>query len=302
MQVVYKLWESSFDEDAVVRDAAGATYVDPSKVHPIDHTGEYFTVPGVHLCEPSPQRTPVLFQAGLLVERNGLRRQARRGRLHPGDLRRGGQAQRGQDPAGRWQRRARSPRHPGRRPDHRRRRRHRRGGAGEVRQDLQNATLEGCLARFSGWTGIDMSDYDLDTPLRTVATKGSAVDRRHVLQGRPGPRLDAARRSPNSSAIGGTGSTIVGSPETVAAELRRWRDEADVDGINLSYTTKPGSWADFIELALPELRAQGLVSPQRPADQKPVTMREKLFPGHKRTLDSHPASAFRAQRLAATTS
>ncbi|WP_267893834.1 hypothetical protein [Streptomyces sp. RTd22] len=32
----------------------------------------------------------------------------------------------------------------------------------------------------------------------------------------------------------------------------------DLDGFNVSYTTKPGGWEDFIELALPELRRQGL--------------------------------------------
>ena len=30
----------------------------------INHKGKYFTVPGPHICEPSPQRTPFLFQAG----------------------------------------------------------------------------------------------------------------------------------------------------------------------------------------------------------------------------------------------
>lgn len=33
-------------------------------MHPIQHEGKYFTVPGIHICEPSPQRTPVLYQAG----------------------------------------------------------------------------------------------------------------------------------------------------------------------------------------------------------------------------------------------
>ena len=39
-------------------------FADPAKVHPIRHKGRYFETPGVHLCEPSPQRTPILFQAG----------------------------------------------------------------------------------------------------------------------------------------------------------------------------------------------------------------------------------------------
>ena len=166
---------------------------------------------------------------------------------------------------------------------------------------LRNATPQGCLARFSGWTGIDMADYDLDTPLRTVATKGSQSMLDMFSKADP-DRDWTPRQIAEFLAVGGSGVTIVGSPQTVAAELRRWRDEADIDGINLSYTTKPGSWREFIDLALPELRAQGLVSPQRAADQQPVTMREKLFPGHTRTLDTHPASAYRAQRPVATTS
>lgn len=64
MEVCYKLWEGSWEEDAVVRDRARGVYTEPSKVHDIDHAGKYFTVPGAHLGEPSPQRTPFLFQAG----------------------------------------------------------------------------------------------------------------------------------------------------------------------------------------------------------------------------------------------
>ncbi|MDA3040896.1 MAG: NtaA/DmoA family FMN-dependent monooxygenase, partial [Actinomycetota bacterium] len=62
LEVTYKLWENSWDDDAVVRRPG--CYADPTKVHEINHIGPYYTVPGPHLSEPSPQRTPVLFQAG----------------------------------------------------------------------------------------------------------------------------------------------------------------------------------------------------------------------------------------------
>ena len=39
-------------------------FTDPSKVHEIGHRGKNFTVPGIHLSEPSTQRTPVIYQAG----------------------------------------------------------------------------------------------------------------------------------------------------------------------------------------------------------------------------------------------
>src|SRR5690349_17066651 len=64
LEVTYKLWEGSWEPGAVLRDRDRGVYTDAGKVHPIGHQGRYFSVPGAHLVEPSPQRTPVLFQAG----------------------------------------------------------------------------------------------------------------------------------------------------------------------------------------------------------------------------------------------
>ena len=64
LEVCYKLWEGSWEEGAVVKDKEKGIFTLPDRVHPINHKGKWFSVPGVHLSEPSPQRTPVLFQAG----------------------------------------------------------------------------------------------------------------------------------------------------------------------------------------------------------------------------------------------
>lgn len=61
LDVVYKLWEQSWQDGAVEKTTH---YSNPHKVQAIAHEGNYFTVPGVHLVEPSKQRTPLLFQAG----------------------------------------------------------------------------------------------------------------------------------------------------------------------------------------------------------------------------------------------
>ena len=61
---VTKLWEKSWEDDAVLKDVKRGIYADPTKVHDVQHDGEYYKVEGCHLAEPSPQRTPVLFQAG----------------------------------------------------------------------------------------------------------------------------------------------------------------------------------------------------------------------------------------------
>lgn len=62
--VLYKLWESSWRDDAVVLDVATDTYADPSRIRKIHHKGPFFQVEGPSFVEPSPQRTPLLYQAG----------------------------------------------------------------------------------------------------------------------------------------------------------------------------------------------------------------------------------------------
>lgn len=64
MALCYKLWEDSWDDDAVLNDKAGRRYADSAKVRAIRHDGPFYRSEGYHLAEPSPQRTPVLFQAG----------------------------------------------------------------------------------------------------------------------------------------------------------------------------------------------------------------------------------------------
>ena len=64
VQATYKLWEASWEDGAVLRDRQGRRFADASKIHRILHEGPHFKVDAIHLSEPSPQRTPVLFQAG----------------------------------------------------------------------------------------------------------------------------------------------------------------------------------------------------------------------------------------------
>jgi long-chain alkane monooxygenase len=47
MEVCYKLWEQSWDLDAVKRDRKKGIFAEPAQVHEIGHSGKYFKVPGV---------------------------------------------------------------------------------------------------------------------------------------------------------------------------------------------------------------------------------------------------------------
>src|ERR1700720_225207 len=64
MQIVYKLWEGSWEDGAVLRDRTQRVFARPEKVHRIRHDGRYFQIEATHLCDPSPQRTPLIYQAG----------------------------------------------------------------------------------------------------------------------------------------------------------------------------------------------------------------------------------------------
>jgi alkanesulfonate monooxygenase SsuD/methylene tetrahydromethanopterin reductase-like flavin-dependent oxidoreductase (luciferase family) len=64
VDVVYKLWEGSWDDDALRADKHAGIHADATKIHKINHVGPHFSVEGPHFVTPSPQRVPVLFQAG----------------------------------------------------------------------------------------------------------------------------------------------------------------------------------------------------------------------------------------------
>lgn len=57
VEVVVRLWDS-WEDDAVIRDAATGRYVDRDKLHYIDFTGEFFSVKGPSITPRSPQAHP----------------------------------------------------------------------------------------------------------------------------------------------------------------------------------------------------------------------------------------------------
>ncbi|WP_129660495.1 LLM class flavin-dependent oxidoreductase [Rothia halotolerans] len=284
LQVVYKLLEGSWEDDAVVRDAESATFTDPSRVHEIDHRGEYFTVPGIHLCEPSPQRTPVLFQAG--ASKRGTRFAAENAecvfvaspsRTHLREtvtrLRDAVEA------AGRPRDSIRiytlltvvtGPTDEAAHAKHR-----------ELQEYVDH---EGALTLISGWMGLDLSGFDLDEPLGNVKSNAihSAIETFQKVNedGRPWTVRDIAE----FVGIGGFGPRIVGSGESVARELVEWVEETGVDGFNLAYAITPGTFEDVVEYVVPELQRLGAY----PEEYEEGTLRHKLFGAGDRLPEGHP--------------
>jgi FMN-dependent oxidoreductase (nitrilotriacetate monooxygenase family) len=260
LEVCYKLWEGSWESDAVVRDAERGVFTDPAKVHDIEHKGRYFTVPGPFLCEPSPQRTPVLFQAG--SSRRGVRFAGTHAEAvfvngpTPAGVRRSVDAvRRHADEAGRDPRSIKifamlTPISAATDA----------AAQAKLAEYRAHTSPEGALALFGGWTGVDLGDAAPTDRLEYVTTDANRSALASFTTADP-DRAWTVGELAEFVALGGRGPILTGSGATVADELERWADEADVDGFNLAHVVTPGTFEDFIEHVVPELRRRGRIPP-----------------------------------------
>ncbi|MFE2003806.1 LLM class flavin-dependent oxidoreductase [Pseudomonas guariconensis] len=285
LQVLYKLLEGSWDDDAVVADRERRVYAEPGKVRKVQHQGEFYKVEGYHLCEPSPQRTPVLFQAGSsprglafagqhaeCVFISGQDQAATRAQV---DKVRAAARAAGRDP------RAIkvfmgitvivAPTEAQARAKH--------------AEYLRHASPEAGVAHFASSTGIDFAAYGLDEPIGFA--KGNAIQSAtRQLQDNVWTR----RRLLQQHALGGRYVTLVGTPEQVAEQLIDWIDQTGLDGFNLTRTVTPESFEDFIDLVVPELQRRGRYK----TAYSEGTLREKLFGARHAYLPAgHPGATYR---------
>lgn len=153
---------------------------------------------------------------------------------------------------------------------------------------------EGALALFGGWSGFDLSKYTDDQDFRFVEQPAIRSMVNHwaaTVPGTEGQKWDK-KTIAEFLILGGQSPKIIGSAKTVADELERWVDIADVDGFNFSYATVPGTFEDIIEFLLPELRRRGLFWEDYVVPGG--TMRENFSGkvGQKRLLDNHPGAQY----------
>ena len=285
LEVVYKLWEGSWEDDAVLRDRINGRYADPDKLHPLDHKGQYYEVEGPHLSAPSPQRTPLLFQAGSSTRgRAFAARHAEccfivesKKALHgPASVIKDIRTQAatiGRDPHGIRFFQGLSPVVGGTEPEAR-------AKAEELTEQL---SIDGALAHISGSIGVDLGDIDVDLPLSQMPVAGIRGWVKGMVEAEP----DKSKTFRDLIRARTTGRFLVGTPEQIADDLGEWFD-AGVDGFNLTYNTTPGTFVDFIEGVVPVLQQRELM--QR--EYAPGSLREKVF-GHANLHDSHPGRRFR---------
>lgn len=284
VDVAYKLWEGSWDDGALLADRERGLHGDFAKIHKIHHVGKRYRVEGPHLVAPSPQRTPVLFQAGSSPAGGefAARNAEAQFIITPG------------------------PRQARALIEDTRRRVVRHGrGAGDLKffqglhfviggteeearrkeAELEEAIdLDAMVAHLSGAVGVDFGGHPLDTPLGDIAhtdgTRSIVTWVQESVSGREATVRDLGL-------LQGRNSRVVGTPETIADQLAQWRD-AGVDGINVVNATIPGSYVDFVDHVIPVLQDRGLA--QR--EYAPGTTRAKLF-GSDLLPESHPAAQYR---------
>ncbi|GAA3734226.1 LLM class flavin-dependent oxidoreductase [Salinactinospora qingdaonensis] len=279
VEVARALWERSWDEDAVVRDTEADVFAVPEKVRAIDHKGDWFTVRGPHQCEPSPQRTPVLYQAG--ASGRGTAFAARHAEVVFLTM---SDPQTGAPQVAELRQRAEEA---GRDPHALKAMQGSMVMVGptraeaKARADLYNSLWsgEGQLAKWCGWMDIDLAAYPDETPVEEIRAEGShsfvkflqrlgpertwtVADVRYLVTRPRRPRREAP-------------VTLYGTPEQVADRMEQWIETAGVDGFNLIPCPPTGGIDDICDLLVPELQRRGLF--RTAYDPAETTLRERYF-------------------------
>jgi long-chain alkane monooxygenase len=280
--VVLKLWEHSWEDDALQVDPASGIFADPDLIHEIGHVGERYRVGGPHQVPPSPQRTPLLLQAGASeAGREFAARNAEGIFLSAATPESGGKV------AADVRRRAAAY---GRDPEDIKFLAAQTIVTGATAEDARrrDAELEewvsdeGMMVMLSGHMQTDLAAVDLDRPLDDFATEGMQGMLRDLRESVP------PEQRPHQTFRDVLGrfwrGRLVGSPEQIADKFEEWQ-AAGVDGAMVLETVRPQSYVEFVDLVVPVLQDRGLV--QR--DYAPGTLREKVFGRGPHLPQSHRA-------------
>jgi FMN-dependent oxidoreductase (nitrilotriacetate monooxygenase family) len=274
MEAVLGHWDT-WEDDAIVYDREGGIFADPTKVHRLDHRGEWFRSRGPFTVPRSPQGRPVILQAG--QSGRGRRFAARWAELlfvtYP-NLELGRQeyraikdaaAQAGRDPSLVTVLPAVY------------------CVVGETRTIAEEkyAYIEqlhhpiDTLALLGEWINYDFGKKGLDEPftdeeLASMSGGQGMRDRVVRVSGKANPTTR------DFIEVTGRGTVrdhprFVGTPKEVADGLEEWFAEV-CDGFIVAATHVPGAYEDFVRLVVPELQRRGLFR----REYTGATLRENL--------------------------
>ena len=285
MQAAYRLWEASWADDAVVADRPAGRYAQPDRIRPVHQ--DVPAVHGIHLAEPSPQRTPVIYQAGssprgrafaarhaecVFVSGPSVAAVAPRVAAIRALAAEAGREVviftlataivAGSDPAAR-------------------------ALHAEYRSYVSH---EGALALMSGWIGVDLSTYGLDEPVRFIENDAGRSTMENVTRADPS-RTWTVRDVAEHVGLGGSGPVFTGSAGTVADQMEAWLAATGADGFNLASMVAHETFANVVRWLVPELQRRGRYKRAYQAG----TLRQKLFGRGDRLELPHPGAGVRLE-------
>ncbi|ALH96289.1 LLM class flavin-dependent oxidoreductase [Acinetobacter equi] len=291
LELAYKFWEGSWEDDAIIIDKENRIFTRPEKVHAIQHYGKFYQSQGVFQVSPSIQRTPVLFQAG--ASPKGLEFATKHseamfiGADTPEKVKAQVEKIRAQTIA---------------------QGRHAQDikilvGISVVTAEtdalaqekyneyLKYASPEAGLAHFSSSIGFDLSKYQ-DSETIPYQKSNSIVSVNQRFKENKVTIADLKAQH----ALGGRYPLFIGSGASVAEQLIHFIDETGIDGFNLTRTVAPESHHDFIRYVIPELQQRGRYK----TEYAQGSLRHKLFQQGDRLSKQHPAQQFRCHQHAET--
>ncbi|MCK9895938.1 NtaA/DmoA family FMN-dependent monooxygenase [Frankia sp. AgB32] len=305
VEVVRGLWDS-YEDDAFPADVERDMFLDPSRLHALDHVGEHFRVAGPLNVSRSPQGQPVIFQAGVSEEGRDLAARVAEGIYAPGGSIEASRAYY-RDVRTRAAALGRDPRHVvilvGAAPviadsDE---------GAYELSRDIFEADNDfgrklGFLGRAFG--AHDFSRHDLDAPFPDVAHLAERSGRTRGLEiVRQAREEQLTLREVVEAVTEYTPSPFTGAPDTVADAIEDWFLTDAADGLNLHFRTQD-DLERFTGDVVPLLQQRGLYRTEYEAD----TLRGHLglpIPANRHTVERErraAAAPVAAERTASSAS
>ena len=266
LEVAKGLWDS-WEDDAFVRDKASGRFIDASKMHRLNHRGEFYSVQGPLNISRCPQGRPVLIQAGSSeAGKDFAARQADAVFTGQASLEDGARFY--QDVKQRAARFGRAPEEILIMP-----------GCGPIvgstmaeaeakYEEIANlVSIEDALNYLGRYfNDIDFTQYDLDAPFPDLGDFGrngweSTTDRIKELARAEGLTLrQMALRSTTSK------HAFIGTPAYIADTMQAWFEAGAADGFMLTGAVLPDALIDFIEHVLPILQKRGLFRTEYEAD------------------------------------
>jgi len=263
LEVVKGLWDS-WEDDALVRDKETGQFLDPDKLHELNHKGAFLSVKGPLNISRSPQGQPVIFQAGSSEDgRSYAAKHAEAIFTHQNDLEEAKLFY--ADVKARARGFGRDPEQlfivPGARPVI---------GSTEAEAEAKHqelaslVTLENALRALGrSFNDHNFSQYDPDGPFpQEVAAEGlksnqsgSARVLELARQGLPLREIALRLATPRGQ--------FVGTPEQIADRFQNWLEERGSDGFNL-FESLPGQLDLFVDQVVPILQKRGLYKQDYP--------------------------------------